>query len=76
MTYKHLDEDIEQMFSDLQESQAHCKMLERELDDVERECEGFVNELAYWNKFEKWLEQVYPNAITEFNAICDIERSV
>ena len=70
------EDDMEQLLSDLNQLENDNKMLNREMEELERDCESITNELAYWNKFESWLEKVYPNAITEFNAICDIERGV
>ena len=73
---RYAEEDFDQMLSDLEESLRHSKALERECEELEYDCARLTDELAYWNKLESWIEQVYPNAITEFNAICDIERGV
>jgi chaperonin cofactor prefoldin len=70
------DDMIDQLQSDLQESENNYKMLERECEEMDSEIEYLKNELQYCLDFQQWLAKVYPNAEKEYSCIRDIERSV
>lgn len=66
----------EQLEADLTEALTHIKMLERECEQMESDLEFLTNELTDCNAFKKWLAEVYPTALNEYEAVQAVEEGV
>lgn len=71
-----LSNQVEVLEQDLIESETNYKVLEKEMENLEQELANTIQSLTWWVQFESWLAKTYPNAMKEYSAIKDIERSV